>query len=162
RIFPLYYAVVAFSLLVLPALLPEGKVKRFGAIEGDAVYYWLYVQNFAIARAGTTRHGILDITWSLAIEEQFDLVWPSVVYACSRRSLKRVCKALMVAALVCRAVCAVVFHMQAFSIYVLTPCRMDALAAGAFLAVRARSPGGLAALVPIARRIAAIAGPAAL
>ena len=67
RIFPLYYAVVAFSFLVLPRFLPPAQAERFGRIAGDEPYYWFYLQNFAMARADGIRHGVLDITWSLAI-----------------------------------------------------------------------------------------------
>ena len=162
RIFPLYYAVVALSLLVLPRLLPPAQAARFGQIAGDEPYYWLYLQNFSIARAGAWRHGVLDITWSLAIEEQFYLVWPTVVYLCSPRALKRLCAGLFVVAIVSRAVASRGLHLPPLSVYVLTPCRLDALAAGAFLAVRAREPSGLAALVPVARRLGPVTGGAAL
>jgi peptidoglycan/LPS O-acetylase OafA/YrhL len=162
RIFPLYYAVVALSLLVLPRFLPPAQAARFGKIAGDEPYYWLYLQNFSIARAGQWRHGVLDVTWSLAIEEQFYLVWPTVVFLCSARAMKRLCAALFLVALVSRAVAARWLHLPAFSVYVLTPCRLDALAAGAYLAVRAREPSGLRALVPLARRLGPAAGGAAL
>jgi peptidoglycan/LPS O-acetylase OafA/YrhL len=162
RIFPLYYAVVTLSLVVLPGVLPAAQAERFGRIAGDEPYYWLYLQNFAIARAGQTRHGVLDVTWSLAIEEQFYLVWPAVVYVCSPRALKRLCAALFAVAFVARWIAYRELHLAPFSVYVLTPCRLDALATGALLAVRAREPGGLAALVPSARRLGLAAGAAAL
>ncbi len=161
RIFPLYYAVVAFSFLVLPPLLPPAQAERFGRIAGDGPYYLLYLQNFVLARGGV-RHGVLGVTWSLAIEEQFYFVWPSVVYFCSPRELKRLTGALFVTALVCRAVFSLGLHLAPFSIYVLTPCRMDSLAAGAYLAVRAREAGGLQALAPAARRIGFAAALAAV
>lgn len=46
--------------------------------------------------------------------------------------------------------------------YVLTPCRVDALAVGAYLAVRQRDPGGLAALGRYAPRVGLAALGAAL
>ena len=96
RIFPLYYSIIALSLLALPAFLPPDKAARFGEIAGDRIYYWCYLQNIPIARAGQPRHGILDVTWSLAIEEQFYFVWPLVVFIASPRTLKRVCGGLCV------------------------------------------------------------------
>ncbi len=162
RIFPLYYAVVLVTFLVLPRLVGAAQAARFGRISGEEPYYWLYLQNFVMARAGVPRHPILDVTWSLAIEEQFYLLWPTVVYLCSPRAVARVSVALVAIALASRVVCAWVLHLPPYSIYVLTPCHMDTLAAGAFLAVRAREPGGLAALAPAARRIGPAAGLAAL
>ena len=37
--------------------------------------YWTYLVNFAIAERNQFLHGVLDIAWSLAIEEQFYVVW---------------------------------------------------------------------------------------
>ena len=157
RILPLYYAVVIFSLLVLPAAgsalagwggstgqLIQSKLDRFGRIEGDEWLYWLHLSNFAIAEAERFRHAILDISWSLAIEEQFYLVWPFVVHWCSRRWLVRVCLACVVVAIVFRS-SLVWSGAHPIVVYVLTPGRIDGLAMGALLAIAARTPGGLAA-----------------
>ena len=136
RIFPLYYAVVAFSLLILPHI-PNPKSANFERIAGDGVWYWLYLSNYSIAAHNQFRHSILDISWSLAIEEQFYLIWPAVVYLSSPRTLKRVCVALIFAAPLLRAVAA--FRGAGWiAIYVLTPMRVDALAYGAFIAILLR------------------------
>jgi peptidoglycan/LPS O-acetylase OafA/YrhL len=154
RIFPLYYAVVFLSLVVLPNLpegvLPAQKAANFGRIDGDELWYWLYLSNFAIAAAGEYRHGILDISWSLAIEEQFYLVWPLVVSRLGRDALLRVCAGLVVLAPLCRLALSLGSSSE-LAPYVLTPARLDTLAIGAFLAVASRDPGGLARLLPAAR-----------
>ena len=147
RIFPLYYAVVAVSLLLLPNLgelagseLVSAKLARFGAVDEDAVFYWTYLSNLSIARAGAFRHGILDVSWSLAIEEQFYLLWPLLVVALRRRALMAVCVGAIVCALLFR--CWLLMQgAHPISIYVLTPARMDALAIGCWIALRAAKPG---------------------
>jgi peptidoglycan/LPS O-acetylase OafA/YrhL len=144
RIFPLYYVILIASLYVLPQLLPPEKALRFGSIAGDAPYYWLYLSNFAMARAGYARHGVLDVTWSLAIEEQFYLVWPALVFLCSRRALVRIAAGLGVASLALRIGLHFFSRYNAYSIYVLTPCHLEPIVAGAILAAWAREPGGLA------------------
>src|SRR5690606_16312654 len=74
RIFPLYYATLLLWLVIAPALgardlwLP-------GADPGEAVWYWLYLSNWHDGLAGRFGHAYLAIAWSLAIEEQFYLVW---------------------------------------------------------------------------------------
>ena len=78
RILPLYYAVVAFSLIILPNIA-HPYAALFGRISGDEWSYWLLLSNFSIAQVGMFRHGILDVSWSLAIEEQFYIVWPLIV-----------------------------------------------------------------------------------
>lgn len=158
RIFPLYYAVVFFSLVILPNLpqgfVPPEKTERFGSIRGDEIFYWLYLSNFSIAAAGEWRHGILDISWSLAIEEQFYILWPTVVFLLSRRSLMRLCGVLVALALAIR-VGMTLSGANPIAIYVITPARMDELAIGAFIALAARGPGGILGLVPAARWIVA-------
>jgi peptidoglycan/LPS O-acetylase OafA/YrhL len=162
RIFPLYYAVLVISLFVLPHLLPPDKALRFGSIAGDELYYWLYLSNFSTAWAGQPRHGVLDVTWSLSIEEQFYLVWPVVVLLCTRPALKRIAVALMGLSLVVRIGLQLTTDLNAFSIYVLTPCHLDAIAMGALIAVLAREPLGLAPLARPARLGAFLVGFAAL
>ena len=49
-------------------------------------------------------------------------------------------------------------QMRPGAIYFPTPCRIDSLAMGAFVAVLARKPAGLAGLLPIARRLFAVTG----
>lgn len=73
---------------------------------------------------------VFDPLWSLAVEEQFYLVWPFAVYFLSERNLRRFSIFLIVLAPVLRGA----FHFQEhWPIYTLTPFRMDLLAAGALL-----------------------------
>lgn len=144
RIFPLYYAVVAFSTLILPHI-PNPKVESFGRITGQEWWYWTYLSNGLIANYHAFRHGILDVSWSLAIEEQFYLVWPLMIVLLTQRALMRLCGALVLGAIVWRSAL-LVLGAHPVSIFVLTPGRVDALAIGAFIAVAARSDGQLALL----------------
>jgi peptidoglycan/LPS O-acetylase OafA/YrhL len=141
RIFPLYYAVVFFCLVVLPQF-DHPKVQNFGRIEGEGWWYWLYLSNFLIFKTGQFRHGVLDVSWSLAIEEQFYLVWPIVVLLLNRRALMWLCGAIVLTAVATR--CAMIAGgVSLISVYAFTLSHVDALAIGAFLALAARSPGGL-------------------
>ncbi|HEX7185058.1 MAG TPA: acyltransferase [Thermoanaerobaculia bacterium] len=150
RIFPLYYAALLIFLVLLPALLSEHSGLR--AAKQDAAWYWTYLSNVQIAREGWPAFGALGHFWSLAVEEQFYLVWPAVVFLLGRR-------ALMAACLGCIALCPLLrlgLHLagHATAAYTLTPARMDALAVGALLALAARGPHGLS-------RLSRRAGPAA-
>lgn len=157
RIFPLYYAVVAICLLVLPHI-PHPKANNFGRISGDEWFYWLHISNISIALRGAYRHAVLDVSWSLAIEEQFYLIWPTIVWLCSRKALQRVCVGMFFLALASR-IWFIWFWGQDesrpfanyLSPYVLTPCRIDALAWGGLIACIVRNPGGLRSLVPLAK-----------
>jgi peptidoglycan/LPS O-acetylase OafA/YrhL len=163
RIFPLYYAVVFVSLVLLPAIatyLPppaQAKLDRFGKIEGDEWMYWTYLSNFAIAQAGKFRHGILDISWSLAIEEQFYLVWPAVVFFFSRSTLLRICVGAIAFSIAFR--CWLFYTgVNPVALHVLTPSRLDALAVGAFIALVVRNEGGLDRLASAAKVVIPVLG----
>ena len=140
RILPLYYAVLIFSLLILPSF-DHPKAANFGRIQGDELWYIFYLQNISIAFANTFRHGILDVTWSLAIEEQFYLIWPVVVYYASKRGLQRLCIALFCFALLFR-IWARYMEWHPIAVYVLTPSRLDTLVVGAYLATLWRDEAG--------------------
>lgn len=125
RIVPLYYLVITLLLFVLP--------RGAATSAAEKVPYYLWVQNFAWAWPGEANPDIArTITWSLAVEEQFYLVWPAVVWFLGRTALLRVCWAMIVIAIALRFV---LLGAGAPTVYFLTPCRFDGLAAGACLAL---------------------------
>jgi peptidoglycan/LPS O-acetylase OafA/YrhL len=79
--------------------------------------------------------------WSLAVEEQFYLVWPFIVLFVSERALLRISLAALVVVPLLRIACTGWLHSE-FLIYVLTPFRADLLCAGAALAIlwKVRTP----------------------
>lgn len=165
RIFPLYYAVLIFSVGLLP-LIPHPKAANFGRIAGEEGWYFAYLQNYVMALRervgrGAFQHGILDVTWSLAIEEQFYIVWPFVVLLLRPRALLRLCVAVVASSLALR-IAAFAWDWPAISVYVATPTRLDGLAAGAFCAVAVRQAGGVARLLPWCRALGIVSGIALL
>ena len=153
RILPLYYGFIAFLILVWPRI--HAITPPLVLLQHNQWWYWLHATNFLWATSGAaalpynTGH-----FWSLAVEEQFYLVWPVVVLLCSERQLLRVCIGCVVGALLLR-IGMVIGGVSDFWIYALPVTRMDTLACGAALAVVARSPEGVA-------RYRGLAGPVAL
>jgi peptidoglycan/LPS O-acetylase OafA/YrhL len=138
RIFPLYYTFLALFFFVLLPLFPA---LGLGDPAGEQGWHWLYLQNFQLARDGWPEHLALGHLWSLAVEEQFYLLWPLVVFASSRRGLTMACLVIVAASPLIR----IALHLQgnAVAAYALMPARMDTLAFGALLAILARQPSGL-------------------
>lgn len=158
RIVPLYYAFLTLYLASVPVLFPERGGEAVKLWDGQA-WYWTYSLNFLIAQ-----HGSWEVTplwtshiWSLALEEQFYLLWPPVVLLLSRRALPYVCGALVCGSLFLR-IALVALGVNAHALYVLLPTRVDTLAIGALLAVLAREGEGLHALARGARKLVWPAG----
>jgi peptidoglycan/LPS O-acetylase OafA/YrhL len=145
RILPLYYVVLCVLLYVVD---PGSMNDRLG-------WFVVNLGNWDMALSGTY-HGdqYFNVLWSLGVEEQFYLVWPLVVVLVSRRGLLKVCIGLVVASFGWR-LWMVLSGFGAPEQYMLTPTSMDAIAAGAAVAVLAREPGGLAPLAPVARWVGA-------
>ncbi len=74
------------------------------------------------------------VLWSLAVEEQFYLLWPLAVFFLPRRALTWLAAALVVVAPILRYTCTPFFSLH-WAIYMLLPFRMDTLATGALLAL---------------------------
>lgn len=136
RIFPLYYLIVFVSFIVL-ARFPWWHDLLVGRGQVPQWPYWTYLVNFAIAERGDFQHGVLDVAWSLAIEEQFYLLWPALVWILPPRYLGAVCGLVVIAVPVLRSV-ALAGGADPVDTYVLPHMRADALALGGLLAWLAR------------------------
>ena len=140
RIFPLYYAVLFAWFYLLPDVFGVDRAGPFGAEKGTQIWFWTYTSNFiSVMKNLTMPHG-LNHFWTLAIEEQFYLVWPLVVLAVSSRKLRWICLALLPVGLLFRLWLMTTEYAHTGG-YVLTPARMGTLAVGAWLASAIREPG---------------------
>jgi peptidoglycan/LPS O-acetylase OafA/YrhL len=75
RIFPLYYGCLIIFFLLLP-IFYGNYYKHFSDLHRHQIWYWLYINNWRIVMYGESKNNVLDTTWSLAVEEQFYLIWP--------------------------------------------------------------------------------------
>lgn len=132
RIMPLYYAFLIFAIVVLPKLA-AGWEKLVDLSAGDKASLFLYYTNFQLAfvRPGL---GYFHAFWSLAVEEHFYLLWPIVVWALGRNSLMKLCIGLASASFILRLIL-VLRGSGSLIAFFITPCRLDGLLAGAYLAL---------------------------
>lgn len=143
RIFPLYYALLGLVLLAsagagIPLLWP--------------VALWpLYLGNYLRSILSTSLYDgiglvVLGHLWSLCVEEQFYLIWPTVVFsAFSRKRIERLCVAVITIVPLVRAVLCWLLPSRLIeleSLYRAMPTRLDALVIGALVAMLLRAPGG--------------------
>jgi len=77
RVFPIYYAGLILFLVILPRF-PD-MMNYFSYYVNNQVYLWTYLQNWLYVFNPPPQHqSILNHLWSLAVEEQFYLLWPLV------------------------------------------------------------------------------------
>lgn len=139
RIFPLYYAFLVLALVIGP--LFSTSPAWVASVHSSQWWYWFYMSNWMEPFKGGV-HGLSHL-WSLAVEEQFYLLWPLVVGALGRRRFTHFCIALMVVTPPLRYV----MHLAGFpptAAYDFTIARWDALAMGGLVAALIRDEHGVA------------------
>ena len=133
RIFPAYYLFVAVSLLSVLA------AHRFGYLRNTTTngqfWAWLYLSNWHDSGLPYTPH-----LWSLALEEQFYLVWPLAIAVFRRRALS-FCLCVAALSFLARVVAVYAFGWGDETIHRMTPFRLDGLALGGAAACVAINPG---------------------
>jgi peptidoglycan/LPS O-acetylase OafA/YrhL len=92
-------------------------------------YLYLGLTNF-LRPLGIAYPKPMVVLWSLAVEEQFYFFWPLAVFFLTRRRLAWLAAGLMILAPVLRGVAHFPSH---WPVFMLTPFRMDGLAAGALI-----------------------------
>jgi len=154
RIFPLYYAVLAIVFLIMPRFVTWSPAEQ--KIVDSQWWLWTYLGNLQNAFVGPEffQQGRLWLGhfWSLAIEEQFYLVWPAIILLLSRTAAIRLCAVMIAGAFLLRVGFMFVWPGERglFVALYFTLCKLDTLALGALFALIARSSTGLAPVGRIA------------
>ena len=136
RIFPAYYAFLAVWLVAAVLLHKPSEPAHVAA-------GFTYTVNYYQAITGRAA-GLIAHAWSLAVEEQFYLLWPPLLLLLLRRGGPRRAGVLLAAAIVAVGAwrCYLLLGAGAGPVYVYNAfdTRFDALATGCLLAVLLRDP----------------------
>jgi peptidoglycan/LPS O-acetylase OafA/YrhL len=136
RIFPLYYVSLFLLLFLVPALFPGWNSADVSYYRQNQAWLWLHGSNLFSFFKGA--QGFLYHFWSLAIEEQFYLFWPAVLFLIPRERFSGVCLVFCSLGIAFRGV-GLALGYDTHAIHLLLPARFDTLALGAFLAGVERS-----------------------
>ncbi len=137
--FGVFYARRMLRILPLARILVIALFWMVGS--ADSLWpYLTFTQNFGSGRP-MVHWGPMwtGVTWSLAVEEQFYLVLPLIIWCTRPRLLPVVVLGLCGIAPVARWVCAQWLYSSHYASYLLMPCRMDALFGGVLVAWFVRS-----------------------
>lgn len=79
RIWPLFFLMVLFGFVAFPLIK-----QAFGQAPAETAHlvsYLTFTNNFDFIANGPPDSSVLGVLWSVAIEEQFYLLWPLVIFA---------------------------------------------------------------------------------
>jgi peptidoglycan/LPS O-acetylase OafA/YrhL len=132
RIFPVYYLYLA---LMFVWILVRHQ-HSLSALDWASVSFYFY--NFRVIWLDHPS-AYFGHLWSMNVEEHFYLLWPLLVFNLNRRILMRICVGGALLSLLLRIA---VTHSSIGirGSYVLTPCRLDGLLLGSWLALAALDP----------------------
>ncbi len=129
RIFPAYY----FYLLIIMLLPIAG-----AHVRENAEMYILYLSNYELY-ARQTWEELTPHLWTLAVEEQFYLVWPWLILYTSHKNLPKALFIVIMLGVLSRVVLSAVIESpgaEAVTLQVLTATCIDGFGLGGFLAYR--------------------------
>lgn len=127
RIFPIYYLTLS-GVLLLAVFFP-GSADHLPP-PAQRPFYFVYLTNWIPFFTGTWPPNVLGHFWSLAVEEQFYLVWPFVVALVSRGTLRSIAITVAIGEPVVR-IAFLALHVPSAAIDLSTVTRVDSLVLGA-------------------------------
>jgi len=129
----LYYLMLGVLIGSMSVIEPESQAHILERLP----FYLLYQQNWLMA-GGDLPSIYLLITWSLAIEEQFYLFWPFLIYFLQKRALVIANIGVILLSMGLRVIAGLVSSDPTSTlhfVYYSTITRLDALALGALIAI---------------------------
>ena len=158
RIIPIYAILIGTYYLCFAAGVP-GRIAGSDWLFGPTVPWYAYAtftQNIRYAIGAPALPTWLGVTWSLAIEEQFYLILPAVIWFVSKRWLPYVLGSAILAAPLLRLLLNLNYSHGRLASFYLMPCRADALLLGVAAALLVRQQSIWESLKRQRRRLASV------
>jgi peptidoglycan/LPS O-acetylase OafA/YrhL len=134
RILPLYYAVIIGFFLVVHLFVQKKNLPEFSVYIDHWKGFLVFTQNWTYIRYGFPKNRSLIPLWSLAVEEQFYLIWPLVVLAISSATARwKIFAGLIILILITRTAFCLYYPSSNSLNYYNTFFRADALLIGSLL-----------------------------
>lgn len=135
RIFPLYYLSLILFLLILPQI--KSFPIDFSFYIDHQWWFWTYLQNWFLIfhDVGNTTTAIQHY-WSLAVEEQFYIVWPVVIFLIRKPKWLLTIAGLLLLTVICTRLymwTIQIKDLNYFGLYTYT--RIDGICIGSMLAI---------------------------
>lgn len=133
RIFPLYY----LSLVLIFVVFSFTDAKAIEALGSYKIFYYLFAQNWIFALSLTQVPEYIGQFWSLAIEEQFYILWPILVYKFKHKTFLMINAAIIVLVLLYRFYAFYIAQIDtsSFFLYFSTFTRIDTIVIGSLIAL---------------------------
>ncbi len=130
RIFPIYFLTL-FMVFIVGGELFHKYINGFEVLSSNQLYFWTYLQNFFLA-TNIEKPTTLNHFWSLAVEEQFYIIYPILIFA-FKKNIRHLLSLLSLFVAL-----SLILKLTSNNIavnYSLLPYRMDSLILGAILSI---------------------------
>ena len=152
RIWPLYYAFLAWSVLFESSMLGNA-----GLGADLAIPFAVFLGNWKFTQLSTLPNTSAVILWTVSIEEQFYLIWPLLFCWLSRSTLVKLCWGLIGSSFLLRVVMtqagAIDFHLRSNTLTQIAP-----LCVGILFALRHESTQRITPLNPLLKKCMILLG----
>lgn len=136
RIFPLYYSFLILTILIFPHFSVNENLQYYVI---NQWWFWLDIQNWLFVFKPLENSNFLIHFWSLAVEEQFYLIWPFVILAIRKPKWLLLLLSFFLFFVMAARIILWINHvekLQYFSLYTFT--RIDGICIGCMLALTMR------------------------
>lgn len=138
RIFPLYYLVLAFFFFIAPSI--NNFPLDLSYYAHNQVWFWTFLQNwFLIFHNFGNTTSVLQHFWSLAVEEQFYIIWPWIILIVKKPKYLMIFAGTLLAGVIVTRLLLWNSHIQDlnyFGLYTFT--RIDGICIGSMMALLMR------------------------